>query len=188
MTAESKPAIGYSIIANLGDDRQITIQHFIAEDEDDETMHATMDRIMSCVDRQKARMKMPELKLERQKLEGELALAERDRAAVEVDHKQIDEARDRQILELRSMDKKIRDEGYTAHVSSGRMGPYTPKGADASRLRAIESDVSKLVEEAIRQANEREVALQNLDQNLNMRRLRIQHIDQQLADLATKVT
>lgn len=182
------PAIGYSIVANLGDERQITLQHFIGDDESDDKVHAAMDRIMACIDRQKARLRIPELKLEKQKLEGELAMAERDRTAIELDHQHKDQARDRAILELRSKGKEIHDDGYNKHVASGRVGPFVPQGQAQSRLAAIESDVGKIVQAAINDAQERDVALANLDHNLKMRRLRITQIDDQLVDLNARVT
>lgn len=188
--SELKPAaaIGYSVITNIGDDRQITFQHFVGEDETDATANAAIDRIMGFVDRLKAKAKVPELQQEKRQLEGQIAMAESDLAAIEADHKAREEDRNRRIIELQAREKQVHDEGYNDHVATGRTGPYAPTGNRKSQINAIKSDVGKEISEAVKQANEREVALQNLNQNLEMRRLRIRQIDEELAELQSKVS
>lgn len=186
--SEQQTAIGYSIIANLGDDRQITIQHFIGDDQSDGEVNATMDRIMGFVDRQKAIRKIPELRTEQRQLEGQILLAERDLAAVEADHKAASDARDKLLIDLQAREKAEHDAGYQEHVASGRRGAYKPAGHRSAMIGRIQADIGKLVEEAIKQANEREVALQNLNQNLELRRARIRQIDDEIAELQAKVT
>jgi hypothetical protein len=51
--AVKAPAIGYSIVANLGGDRQITVQCFVDEGEEDKAVNARFDRVMTFIDRQR---------------------------------------------------------------------------------------------------------------------------------------
>lgn len=183
-----KTAIGYSIIANLGDDRQITIQHFIGDDEDDAVVNQTMDRIMSFIDRQKAIRKIPELQAEKRQVEGQIAQSSRDVEMLDAEYKAAEVARDQMILDLKGREKDAFDTGYKAHVESGRRGNYKPQGQTAAIIQGVKSDVGKLVEEAIKQANERAQALQNLEANINMRRVRVAQIDEEIAELQAKVT
>jgi hypothetical protein len=187
MAEQPQTAIGYSIIANLGDDRQITVQHFIGDDQDDAAVNATMDRIMGFIDRQKAIRKIPELRAEKRQVEGQMVQMERDLVAVEADYKAASDARDAQIINLRGKAKAEHDAGYAEHANTGRRGAYKPVGQRAATIDRIEADVQKLVEEAVKQAGEREVALQNLNANTEMRRVRIAQIDEEIAELEAKV-
>lgn len=64
------PAIGYSIVANVGGERQFTAQCFVEQDETDAEINAKVDRINRIIDRMRAIYGLEELEaqLSREKL------------------------------------------------------------------------------------------------------------------------
>jgi hypothetical protein len=77
MDAPKGPAIGYSIIANLGEKRQMTVQYFVDGDEPLSVIHANVDRTLAVLDRQIARYEIGDLKKELADLQKTLLQAER---------------------------------------------------------------------------------------------------------------
>lgn len=139
-------ALGYSIVCNMGGDRQMTVQCFVGEDEPDEVVNGKLDRAFRVVDRIKARYD-----LERHYKEFEEAgrhlrnflnaipIADKNAqyqlAALKVELTTKEEAR-----------KEVFDQGYNEHASSGRRGSFTPKGSLQSRLVAMDADIAKVRE------------------------------------------
>ena len=185
--AKPTPAIGYSILANIGDDRQVTFQHFVGEDESDEAANAAIDRIMRIIDRQKAIRRIPDLVKERNQVEGQLTQFARDLAAVEADYAAREEARKKLILELQVKRKETYDAGYAEHATSGRRGSYEPAGRRASMISTLDTDISKQLEEALHEANAREQATQGLNANNEMRRVRLAQIAEEIDALEKQI-
>ena len=140
---KSAAAIGYSMMCNLGGERQMTIQCFVGEDESDEIVNARIDRIFRVVDRQKAKYDLDK----EEKLAEECALHLRNFLnAIPIAEK----ALERQIavltVELNAKEaakKEVFEEGYAKHVSGGRSGVFKPSGALESRLRNMDADIQK---------------------------------------------
>lgn len=184
----TSPAIGYSITANVNGDRQVVFQHFVDQETSVADQNAMIDRIMDAIDRQQARYRIPELRTERNKLEAELLMAERDLAAVDLDYQARVEVRNRAVADLQSAKKGEHDAGYAEHTSSGRRGSYEPVGHRKQRINAIEAEEKALIEAAARDDAERQVARSNLEKNNELRRLRMKQIDEELAELQAKVS
>lgn len=162
------PAIGYSIVSNLGGDRQMTVQCFVGEDEADRVIHAKIDRIFRVVDRQKARYELVDLREERIKTDETLAQFKEDFARVEQEHAKAQAARDVEIVELQKVRGQKHQAGYSAHVATGRQGAYNPKGTVKVDLDRIDAGVQQLVDQKAKAEAEREQHVQSL--NVSMER------------------
>ena len=99
------PALGYSIVANLGDNRQITAQCFVAHDEPLSVVNDHIDKVMRVIDRQRATYQIKELQTELDTLVATKTRAEDDLARVE-EHFVADQTRvDVQLQHLANSDK-----------------------------------------------------------------------------------
>lgn len=127
------PALGYSITANLGDDRQIVTQCFADSEEPLASIHAKVDKAMAIIDRQKAKYRKAELQKNVDEMEATLRRLKTDLAASETDyeHRQKDTAA---AIEL------IQSDAY-------QRGRAQPVGGDAQRLKALKADQEKAAEE-----------------------------------------
>lgn len=184
-TAAKEPAIGYSITANLNGDRQIVFQHFVGEGDD---LNGTLDKIMAAVDRQQAIYKIPELESERKQLTGQIEQGEKDLAAIEADYQGRVAARNKRVLDLQADAKTTFDAAYQEHVKSGRNATtFEPRGLTKQKLAGVEHDLQALVEAAVKDDAERDLALSNLRENNARRQMRIAAIDAEIAELRAKV-
>jgi hypothetical protein len=181
-------AIGYSIAAQLADDRHITFQHFVGQDDDNAAVNATIDRIMGFIDRQQKRFKLPKLREEKAQLEGVIAQAEKDLAQVEAEFEAEEQLRGETIGKLQAHRDAVHKAGYAEHTASGRRGAYEAKGHRKVEIDRAEAEIGKLVEAAVTRANERAVAVQNLNENNAKRKMRIAAIDAEIAELEAEVS
>jgi len=162
MNASTAPAIGYSIVANLPGDRQVTVQCFVAEDEENEAVNKRLDRAFGFLDRQKARYEIPEIKDKIEEQEATLAQMERDLAAA-------DEAFEKSQAELDIGMKTAVDtrdsfvqRGYNEHVASGRRGEYEPRGSDKARIDQHQSVIADYTAQKEKNIAEREQYRNNI--------------------------
>lgn len=139
-------AIGYSIAVNMGGDRQMTVQCFVGEDEDDECINRRIDKVFRVVDRQKARYDLDKQYSEFEEAARHLRnflnaipLAEKNSlhqtAALKVELAAKEGAR-----------KEVWEEGYQAHLTGRRKGEFVPGGALKGRLAAMDSEIQKVRE------------------------------------------
>lgn len=130
--AKPAPAIGYSIVANLGGDRQITVQCFVGEDESLTAINERIDRVLTVVDRQKARYEVETIVADIAKhrqtlLQGEEDLARQDEAY---------EAAQASLKERAGLlHGSIKDIEASAHAN-GRGGPAGAAKAQAANAHA----------------------------------------------------
>lgn len=136
-------AIGYSIASNMGGDRQMTVQCFVAEDEPEEVINRKIDRVMAVLDRQKAKYDLSKLEREFE----EVALHTRNflnaipmAAKAAEAQKQTLEA---ELLGMQEARKEVYDEAYAAHVKAGRRGQFSPKGSLEGQLRNMDAQINK---------------------------------------------
>jgi predicted nucleic acid-binding Zn-ribbon protein len=182
---EIKPAVafGYSIAAQVGDRRQITVQCFVDEGEGSETINAKIDQAMRVIDRQQAYYDL-EAELEgflkigstlRQAIDG-LPIAKRNSA--------------RQLAELKAkldeqeeVRKQIHDDGYKEHVSKGARGNYAPKGFRANQMAAADAEIAKTKEALMalpgsddQHRQELSNSIRHFQDDLKKRRARVNHL------------
>ncbi len=136
-------AIGYSIASNMGGDRQMTVQCFVAEDEDLEVINRRIDRVMAVIDRQKARY---DLSKEEKEFE-EVALHTRNflnaiPQAETAARAQL-ERLEAELVGMQEARSEVHDQAYVAFVKSGRRGQFVPKGSLEGRLRNMDNEIEK---------------------------------------------
>jgi hypothetical protein len=136
-------AIGYSIISNLGGERQMTVQCFVAEDEDIEVINRRIDRVLAVVDRQKAKydlakreQEFEEVALHTRNFLNAIPMAERAAQA------QVETLK-AELLGMQEARKEVHDEAYSAHVAAGRRGQFRPKGSLEGQLRNMDNEIAK---------------------------------------------
>ena len=155
-------AIGMSVVANFGRDRQATLQTHVAQDQTEAEIDSQVDRLFRVIDRQKARYEIIDLEDELVKHAQTLALFREDHDRLEAEHQHKVAGLKIQIEEIDATAARARETGYQEHVTSGRQTEYQPKGATkaaieraAQAAKAVQGEIDKL--EA-----ERTVALANL--------------------------
>lgn len=177
-------AIGYSIVANVVDDVQMTFQHFVAADASDAQVNADLDRIMGLVARQRLILAEPKLRKELAELRASIKQYAADLEKVEADWQTAQEGLKTQIADLQAMGEKAFQAGYDEHVKAGRAGEYKPRGSTEQRIRAAAADVAKLTQAMETNIAERGQARQQLEIAMRAREGRMAMIEDQLAEIA----
>jgi len=131
------PAIGYSIVANVGGERQFTAQCFVEQDESDAEINAKVDRIMKVIDRQRAIYGLEELEsqLTREKLtlfNGDQKISEE-----EARYTKSVEALNERRAELVEQRTAINDAAY-------EKGRSSPVGAEGGRYNAMGKELGEI--------------------------------------------
>ena len=178
--ASTAPALGYSIVANLGGDRQITVQCFVGSDEPLASINKKIDRALAVVDRQKARYELDDLHEERHKTAQTLAQFEEDLARLDLDFEASQDSLRKQITEVLALSNAEFDKGYAEHIASGRRGDYKPIGATKQAIAASEMQKRQIEEAMHKNASERDQALQQTT-------ISVQRFKQALATLEAKI-
>ena len=169
-------AVGWTIVATLGGNRQITLHSAFAEDMAPEQKNAVIDDAMKIVDRQQAKAEKPEALKELHKLQDTLAQFREDRDRLETEHpakiqrlqeelqrledpEQAQRDRDKLAEEMGADYKKtaelrsqVFNSGYTEFRNSGRAGEYKPQGNVRSNLERLDKaleTMKKGMEEAL---------------------------------------
>lgn len=188
MEAMDKPAaaIGYSIAAQLADDRHITLQHFVAQEDDDAAVNAAMDRMVRMIDRLKAIHKIPTLVEEQDRLRGQISLGEADAEKLDVEYQAREKEREAALRDLMGKRNNEHEAGMAEHARSNRQTTYEPRGHRKAQIERLEGDIKNLVQGAVDAATEREVALGNLKANKALRETRIAAIDAEIAALRAR--
>lgn len=181
MEIKQAPAIGYSIVSNLGGDRQMTVQCFVGEDEVDAEVNSKIDRVFRVVDRQRARYQLVDLREERIKTSETLAQFEEDYARVEADYKKAAAERGVQLLELEQRRQGIHDGAYSTHAKSGRQTAFEPRGHTKQALDAFDAAKAQVEAEQVKADGERDQHKSNLDISLTRFRKALVAIDEKIA-------
>lgn len=131
------PALGYSVVANLDGNRQLTMQCFVGEDEPNEVVNAKLDRAFAVIDRQKARYDIVSENEEMSKERGILAQLEEDLARVDAEFTKTQAELHAQAQEFEAQRSKAIEAGYAEHTASGRRGDYQPRGQTQQTVNAV---------------------------------------------------
>lgn len=150
------PALGFSIVANLGDNRQITCQCFVGVDEEPKDINARIDKVQNVIDRQRARYEVVDLRADRAKQATTLQRAEDDLARIEAEYQAGQTQFDDQINFLGEQIQSIDNEARARGRMSG------PVGADASRKRTLQQEQKDLVAGKAKATAERDQYRQNV--------------------------
>jgi CRISPR/Cas system CSM-associated protein Csm5 (group 7 of RAMP superfamily) len=138
------PAIGYSIVVNMGGDRQMTVQCFVGEGEDEGVIAARIDKVFRICDRQKAKYDLEKLYKQFEESGRHLRNFLNAIPIAEKQSRHQIAALKVELAEKEAYRKQVFEEGYQKHVTAGRKGVFTPGGALAGQLRAIDSEIQKV--------------------------------------------
>jgi chromosome segregation ATPase len=169
------PALGYSILANLGDEKQLTVQCFADSEEPLTSIHEKVDKAMAVVDRQKAKYKARDLRAEVAKMERTLRQLEGDLARLEADFETNQQALDSRAAECIKSIAALQDEAH----SRGRAQPV---GANKASERALQQEIEHLKEQKAKAAAERAQARANTAVNIGRYRDEIDKANEQIAE------
>lgn len=183
------PAIGYSIIANLGGEKQITLQHFVDQDEPVDKINARLDMIVGLIDRQKARTDLPVQREELADHERTLAQFREDKARLDADHAAAQARRDLQMATLSRKIALLTNEGAEQHVASGRQAAYKPVGQvkvniDRQRagIAAIEAE-KETAEAECKQAHQNfDISVERYEGEIARRKIKIAELEARIED------
>lgn len=173
--ASPAPALGYSIAANLGDNRQITVQCFVDSESPLAEQNAAIDKAMAVVDRQRAKYELKELRAEREKLAVTLQRTEDDFARVESTFI-ANKTANATTVELHR--KEIEEITEAAH-GRGRGGPV---GASFQRRRTLEQEIKQISEEQAKAEAERSQHLDQILISIDRYKEGIAEADRKIAD------
>lgn len=160
------PAIGISYIAQLGGDRQMTLQTFVAREDSPEAANRVIDHMIALGERQKARFDL-DREEEQFHLKG---------AAIENMIRAIPHAEENHRLLLADKLKAIGDleakseaeiaEGYDEHALGGRKGSYSLTGARKQRVEGMARDLARHKADVEKAEAERSQFLQNQEHTI----------------------
>ena len=160
------PSIGMSVLCNIADNYQATLQFFVPGDAPMKDIHAAMDKLTAVADRQSAKYALPKLRDEKRKVQGTIAMAEHDlanattaedakRAAIEVqiktihdDHGKAREAErgklNAELLGLNKERREVEENARAEAVAKGLRTPYELKGRPAQQANIIDSKINSV--------------------------------------------
>lgn len=151
----ASPALGYSILANLGDEKQITVQCYVDSADPVVAIHAKIDKAMAVIDRQKAVYRRRDLVAEVEKMERARRQLHEDLDRLEQEYEKNQDALTGQIA---ANVKRMTDISNAAY-GKGRSGPV---GGDASEVNALKRGNEQLVEQQNKAKADREAARSNI--------------------------
>lgn len=177
-------ATAFSLVFGIADDRQITFQSGFADDEDDNVVNARLDRVMRFAERLQALKKLPQLRDERRTMLDEIAQYESDCASfMNNAHPKAQASIDVEIEELQELRKETFDKSYAAFRAAGRQGSYIPKGVDQQRIEAADRAIEAAKAKKVTNDAERDRVEKDYADNIERRRVRIQILDEKIAEL-----
>lgn len=159
---KTDPAIGVSIIANVGSSAQITLQTFFGRETPDAEANALIDRLMSFSSRQKAAAEIPDLEAELDKHERSLAQFDEDKARLDAEFERDQAVRQVQVEELTAHRTKLHDTAYENHVKTGRSAEFEVKGHIKANISRCDQEIVRIKAAMQKAVAERDLALQNL--------------------------
>lgn len=171
----SAAALGFSVIANLGDDRQFTGQCFVDSDDDLAIINAKVDKVMVIIDRQKAKYRIKDLRKEVAEMEAALGRQEDDLARLEETYEANQAVLDKSIRAALEQTQKLVDEA----IARGRAQPV---GAEKGQVTGLKREIEQLNEQKAKAQAERDVARSNMAVNVGRFRDAIAKKNEEIAE------
>lgn len=169
------PALGYSILANLGDEKQITVQCFADSEEDLPSIHAKIDKAMAVIDRQKSFYRKRDLVKEVEKMDRTRRQLHEDLARLESDFEKNQEAINSAIAANVQRTASLLD-------AANAKGRAKPVGADAAAVNAIRRENEQLSEQKAKAAADRQQARDNIAVSIGRYNEEIAKAEEQIAE------
>jgi hypothetical protein len=170
------PAIGYSIVTNLGGERQMTVQCFVEQDEALEAIAAKVDKVMAVVDRQRARYTIADLK-------RDLATQQRTLAQAEEDFLKTDEIHEANKAAGEARLKELEDEILGIERGAHQAGRKDPVGAARARHATLKGDYKDLLASLAKAEAEKEQYRGNALVSVDRFRKAIELTTEQIAEM-----
>ncbi|MDE2426663.1 MAG: hypothetical protein KGO96_12225 [Elusimicrobia bacterium] len=133
MSQAAAPALGFSIVANLGDNRQITCQCFVDVTEELPAIHQRIDLVQAVIDRQQAKYQVKDHRAELEKHKQAYQRLQDDLNSVELRFQQEKDAGGARLLEI----AKAMGESMSA---SNRRALEAEKAGLVAKLEANEAE------------------------------------------------
>jgi hypothetical protein len=176
------PAIGMSVVLNLGGDRQATLQCFVAQEDGEQAANDLLDRMFRIADRQRGRYEMADLEKER-------ALNERQLAQFEENFNHVEKADALKRVELETEAEghlakaaEIVKDGYDAWSASGRRGEYVPQGHAKQQIDVSRKAAAGIGADLERMAAERKLNIENIEKTRDRYRAEIVRLSDEIAN------
>lgn len=144
----ASPLAAVKIAVALGDRRQMEMAINISAADPPEVQDAMLQNALDRMDRIQARYDLEQLEKRFEETGRHLRNFLNAIPVAEQAEKHRTAVLNVELATKRDARKEAYEEGYNAHVSSGRKGTYEPKGALLSRLNGMDAEIRK-VEEAI---------------------------------------
>lgn len=183
MTAETPtPALGFSIVANLGGDRQATVQFYVGRDDEVRAIHLMTDRVMAVLDRQKAKYELKDMREEVITLSGKLDQFRADKEKILKDFGIKLAYLGVQAGTLNEDGDSARNEAYDAHVKTGRTAEFKPVGHVKAQLERIEGGKRQVADEIAKQEAEQVQAVHGVNASIAMHEKALIGFEKQIAE------
>lgn len=135
-------ALGYSLVAAISDNAQITFHSAIADDDPDSVANAKIDRIMRIVARQRLLGEKPGIDKELRELEDRLAQLAEDKALAESNYQKAKATLEVQVKTMQDALFKANIDGVAQHTATGRGGKYEPRGAVKASIERAKTGIT----------------------------------------------
>lgn len=175
-------ALGWSVTANLGGDRQIVFQSHVAFDATDAEINGQIDRVMRFTDRQKAVYEIIDYQKEIGDLRRDLALGEQNIADAEEAFRKAQAALDVQILEMGQAKTRIHNEAYAKAAASGQSTKAALRGKPTTDIERCEAGIKSAQEDKAKHETEREAALTNFQATQERRKTRVAELEKLIGE------
>lgn len=170
------PALGYSILANLGDEKQLTVQCFVDSEEPLASIHNKIDKAMAVIDRQKAKYRKADCVKELDKMERTNRQLHEDLARLEGEFEKNQTAFDDAIARAVKTQNDLNEAAY----GRGRAGG--PVGHEKARVNALKAEVHQLNEQKAKAQADRDQARQNIAVSISRYEEEIGKMKEQIAE------
>ncbi len=165
MPMRQAPAIGVSTVLNVGPDRQLTLQGFVAIEDGPQACDALLDRLFGHVDRIKARYDIIALEEEITKLEKEFKRFNEDFEAAEARRGEADETREAEVKKWQDEKAKRFKAAYDRHAGRGKAGEFIPQGSEKQALKACDEQIARIKIDGEKQDRDREQNIQEIEKS-----------------------
>lgn len=181
------PGVGVSVLANVGDDRQFTLQTWFDRDTTVAEGTKVLNFLNALIDAQKAPHEIKALEKEKVELEGQL---ERLDANLKMLGENYEKRRAARLIEVSSINALVDERTKAAQQAwsrAGKAGEYKP-GNQILQLEARAQALrEKAAEDNIREEEERNGSLAEMEVNRKRFQSEVEHRTARIAELRVKL-
>ena len=181
------PGVGVSVLANVGDDRQFTLQTWFDRDTTVQEGTKVLNFLNALIDAQKAPHDIRKLEDEKTELEGQLERLEVNLKMLDENYEKRRAARMVEVSAVNALLEERANAAQGAWVRSGKAGEYKP-GNQVLQLQARAQALhEKVSEDNLKDEQERHGSLAEMDVNRKRFQKEIEYRATRISDLRTKL-